>query len=403
VPKWPAPKLPSFAADVANLLQIARSAQTVHPPNVPGGALLPRLDSNDHRRVMNLATTFDGLSLVCPRCRHVDTAGRLVVHRLLAEGTRRAPVLGQLSDVLALVCSACRARYPVVQGVPIVLRSADAIDFEHAPPFDPTGTPATTWLAAVSGQNPGAPVARFLARLGRWAWASFRDWMDAEARGPFGAGPIHAVEVMAWLEALGEDALLPKAGIRGILGCGPGREAWESNRATLLVDAHLPSLLLARRLIEEGSVEVLLPRDATRWRTVRVTSPAPPSAPIALLCADVLDPPFSAGVLASVVASNVLDSVSDPALAFRQLAALTSGRLTVTSPFAWRPDVTPCAHWLESLATEAEVAAEDVLIELGHHSGLELLARKELLWTLRTTEREAVSYQSLGLAFRKLE
>jgi hypothetical protein len=104
-------------------------------------------------------------------------------------------------------------------------------------------------------------------------------------------------------------------------------------------------------------------------------------------------------VLTRTVAENLVDSVADPTLAFRQLAALTapSGSLVVTSPFAFREEVTPVERWLG----DARTSAADALVAIARGSRLRLEDRRELPFTLRAHDREAATYTSLGLAFRK--
>lgn len=347
-----------------------------------------------------MASPFSACALVCPRCRHVDGAGTLVVGDLVDQRTRAKAIPGELDASFALECTRCTASYPVVRGIPIVLPSPEALTLEHTPLGDLTEAPLETRLAALDGHAPASELVRSSARLGRWAMAHFRD--HAEARhgppSPFDAqdGAIHPVEVVAWLEALSPAS---DGDVLGVMGSGPGREAWESTCATLLVDAHLPSLLLSRRLAREGAVDVAVPRDPRSFRGVRISWPERPKADVAWVCADVHDPPFRAGAFTRTLAENLLDSVADPTLVFRQLGALTApgGPLVVTSPFAFREEVTPVERWLG----DARTSAPDALVALAEVSRLRLQARRELRFNLRAHDREAAAYASLGLAFRK--
>jgi|RhiMethySRZTD1v2_1073278.scaffolds.fasta_scaffold246100_3 uncharacterized protein YbaR (Trm112 family) len=351
---------------------------------------------------------FDDLRLICPRCRHVGADGTLVRHALACTSSDGPPaVLGRLDDVPALTCTrpTCAAAYPVIDGIPVIFRQPEAFDLSLSPPADLLSLPPRTLRAAVAGQPPGALPA-LLARLARHAWAGFHDWLGPEWAFEGLSTGVHPVELMAWLEGLGEPAACAD-GRRLVLGAALGREAWEvSTGATVLVDGHLSSLQAARRLIRDGTLRMVMPIDATRWGEVTLTAPRAPQVPIALLCCDVLDPPLEADGFASVIGANLVDSVSDPYVALGQSHALTApgGLLTLTSPFAWRGSVTERNRWLEALSPHAEASAEDVLLTLAGRKfdpPLTLVARREFVWALRASAREAVVFRSTGWCLAK--
>jgi hypothetical protein len=334
---------------------------------------------------------FSDLRLVCPRCRRLDQDGKLLVAELREASSHRRAVLGALGSARALECASpgCRARYPVVAGIPVIFRSPDACALDPAAWFGPSAPGTETLAAAVTGRDPASPLAQDVARVGRWAWAGFGDWVEP-------ACASHARDVARWLLELGQ----PRDGMLAALGCALGREAWEWPGPTLLVDAHLPSLLAARALLAEGRLDALLPEGGHDWRPLRLVAPRAPPERAGLLCADVLDPPFDAGALPQVLAPNLLDSVSNPWLLLQQLAASTAdgGWLAVTSPFAWRAEVTPRERWLSSLLPMTDRQA---LPSLAAGLGLRLVDERELSWSLWGSERESVAYRSACFAFRK--
>jgi hypothetical protein len=339
---------------------------------------------------MDSPGTLSSIRLVCPRCRRLDDQGRLLVSGLRDTSTDREAVLGSLEGSGALECASanCRARYPVVYGVPVIFRSPDGCALEEAPWFGPASLGAETLLAAITGRDPASPLAQGAARVGRWAQAAFGDWADE-------AGTSHVRDVMRWLSEVGD----PPEGVLASFGCAIGREAWEWQGPTVLVDAHLPSLLAARTLQVEGRLTAFLPGGGNVWRRLDVVAPGAPRAPAALVCADVLDPPFEAGSFANVLGLNLIDSVSDPWLAFQQLAAVRcdQGWLTVTSPFAWRAEVTPRERWLSSLLPMTD---QQALLSLATELGLEQMAHREMSWSLWVSDRESVHYRSTCLVFR---
>jgi hypothetical protein len=338
---------------------------------------------------MDPPAAFSGVRLVCPRCRRLDDQGRLVAHGLRDASRDREAVLGSLEGIGALECSSCRARYPVVYGVPVVFRSPDACALEQAPWFGPASLDADTLLAAVTQRDPASPLAQDVARVGRWAQAGFGDWADE-------AGGSHAREVVKWLRELGN----PADDMLASFGCAIGREAWEWQGPTVLVDAHLPSLLGARTLALEGRLSAFLPGGGNVWRRLDVVAPSAPPGPVALVCADVLDPPFDAGSFATVLGLNLIDSVSDPWLALQQLTAVTRERgwLGITSPFAWRAEATPRDRWLSSMLPMTD---QQALLSLGGELGLAQMAHREMSWSLWVSDRETVHYRSAGFVFRR--
>lgn len=95
-----------------------------------------------------------------------------------------------------------------------------------------------------------------------------------------------------------------------------------------------------------------------------------------------------------------IDSVSDPWLCLQQLAAATreTGWLTITSPFAWRAEVTPRERWLRSLMPLTD---QQALLSLAAELHLEQIADREMHWSLWVSERESVAYRSACLVFRR--
>src|SRR5690606_7933854 len=104
-----------------------------------------------------------------------------------------------------------------------------------------------------------------------------------------------------------------------------GREAWESDRPTMVIDAHLPSLLVGKRIAEEGGVTLPFPLDHDRWVLVDVEAPtSQPPQGHSWLCADICEPPLLPEIGAITIGANLLDSSQSPWHVLGQMAALTS-------------------------------------------------------------------------------
>lgn len=342
--------------------------------------------------------------LICPRCRHVTQDGRLHQAPLFTRAGELATLGTELASESALSChvEGCQARYPVLYGIPVLFRRPEALDLELSPPLDPSllgGSPTDAHErleALLQGQLPeGSALARLYSRLGRYALAAFSDVLAAdwlEERPPM----PHAVEVMGWLKTLGEAELCRQAP-RLVLGAALGREAWEGTGPTVLLDAHLPSLWAGKQLWEQGQLALPMVRRGRRWDWIHLKSPAHSALKATWICADVQDPPFEAGVFGSVVGLNLLDSVGDPLMAVGQADALTAptGMLTLSSPFAWRANLTPREKWLEP--EQGPEDAEQMLrrwVEQELAGKRSLLAQRCFRWGLRSAPREWVYYHS---------
>lgn len=376
---------------------------------------------------MNSAAATDSdlpLLLICPRCRQLNAEGRLECHAIVHPQSRQPAFPGpSLHSVSVLECSNlhCRARYPVVEGIPVIFRDPRALDLTLSPPVDVLSLGTERLLALADGQLPSSGLHTLLARLARYLRAGFGDWIE-EALGEstkVSAPAIHAVEVLAWMQSLGEAHHLSAAAqaiaaatfaevssdevpvLRASLGCALGREAFEVDSPTLLVDAHLTGLLVGQRLRRDGRLDAIAPISACQWAPLTVTVPLPARASVAYVCTDVLDPPFLAGAFGSVMALNLIDSVSDPVTAIGQAAALVAegGMLTLTSPFAWREEVTPPERWLERQGVPVGTRPETVLMSLleqNFPSSRKLKGRKAFPWTMQNFPHEQVLYRSIG-------
>ncbi len=211
--------------------------------------------------------------MVCPACR----------------GPHGAQGLDVVDDDV-LGC-ACEARYPVVDGIPLVFRDLDA------------------WLAsegveALRRHDLPSGVDRILTRGAGGSLARNAALVAAYAE-------PQACALRDWLARVG--ATLGGSILEVGSGCGAlGRSD------VVAVDHNL----------------ALLRRHPSRLR----------------LCADAGDPPFVAESFDAVVLANVLDSCADPALVLAQAQALVrpGGVLVVTCAFAFNESVTPRARWFDA-------------------------------------------------------
>lgn len=324
---------------------------------------------------------------MCPGCR-TRAGGRLDVRTLTAEG-----------DTLAC---ACGRRYPVVDGVPIVLADPAAyLRSEIAAVVERDLPPEVAALLAADGPD-DAPYPKLVEHLSIYLDAH---WGDRALPPPDGPGAGFAARAL--VGKLAERAAHP-VGRAVELGCSTGRIVGELARGAAQVaglDLQFAAVRRARRLLDGDRVDY--PRRAIgrhyRPAVAAAGDRGVPAARRLLVCGDALDPPLVPGIFDRVVALNLLDSVPSPRQLLSVLDGLCApgGEIIVSSPYAWQSSVLADAERLGGADPAADLAAR-----LADGTGLGARYRiedeAELPWTVRRDARTAVSYLIHYLRARKL-
>ncbi len=323
---------------------------------------------------------------ICPGCR-TATPERLDVRTLERQGE-------------LLVC-ACGRRYPIVDGVPIVLADPTAYLRDGV-----TGVVerdlAPTVAAELAASGPDdAPYPRLLEHLSTYLDAH---WGDRATPAPDGPGAGFALAPV--LTRLAERAAQPVA-LAVELGCSVGRATAAlavGAEHVVGVDLHHGALRRARRLLRGEALAYPRRMIGRQYLPASIAAGEPISDDrVTLLCADALDPPLVPGMYQRVVALNLLDSVSRPRGLLSVLDGLCApgGELIVTSPYAWTSAVMEDHERLGGLDPAA--ALTTIL-----RDGTDLRARyviedeDELPWTLRRDARSAATYCIHYVRARKL-
>lgn len=313
--------------------------------------------------------------LVCPGCRTLR-GDRLDVRTLDRRG-----------DVLACECG---RRYPVIDGVPLVMNDASAyVRSEIATIVERDLDPEVAALLAAGGPDE-APYPRLLEHLSIYLDAHWGDRAEPAPEPGFALAPF-----------LARIAALPRVGLAVELGCSVGRVLAElpAERA-VGIDMHAGALRRARRLLAGESLAYARREVGRHYSTA--TAAGQRAVGRELVCADALDPPLLPDVFDRVVALNVLDSVAQP----RQLLSVidglcrTGGEIVVSSPYAWQSSV---------LRDDERFGGADPAAALGAllTSGTGLRARyqiedeAEIAWTLRRDARSSVTYRCHYIRARK--
>lgn len=326
--------------------------------------------------------------VLCPGCR-VHHDGDLEV--------RTVERVGEL-----LVCE-CGRRYPIVDGVPILMADAGGYLRSEMASVVERDLSAEVQALLVAQLTDDAPYARLLEHVSIYMDAH---WGDRAEPPPEGAGPAFAA---AELAAKVRERASERVGLAIELGCSAGRIVAELGAGAdhvVGLDLHAGTLRRARRLLA-GETLVYNRRLAGRhYRAAAVSAGelAVPDDRVTWICGDALDPPLLPNQYDRVVAFNVLDSVRQPRQLLGVLDGLCAhgGELLISSPYAWQSDVVE-----EGGRIGGDDPARDVaeLFQRGEDlsAPYAIEDEAELGWTLRKDARSAVSYRVHYLRLRKGE
>jgi len=329
----------------------------------------------------------------CPTCR--ARSGSAVPLQLAAwHGT------GDGQGILECQAADCRTRFPVIDGVPVLV--ADLPRFLNE---------AGVYL--LSREDLWAPVADLFGSLvppGSWFDAT-RQHLSGYVRdhwGGFDDGDRDApLPGQAW--GLARSALALAGTVSGPvveLGAAAGgvtralAEALDTN--VLGLDLSAPLARFAARALRGGTLHYPLRLSGTAYAEREITVPSPLRGSSDIWIADALVPPLAPQCAGLVVALNLLDCVSDPTALLRAAASLLrpGGQLLLCTPFDWSTAATPAEGWVGArcLAT----AAPDLALWAEGVSGLGVVARSgEHGWEVRVHARATMHYRAELLVLRR--
>jgi SAM-dependent methyltransferase/uncharacterized protein YbaR (Trm112 family) len=325
--------------------------------------------------------------LVCPGCR-TRTADRIDVRTLSPSGD-------------LLVCE-CGRRYPVIDGVPLVLAEPAAyLRAEPATIVERDLAPDVVALLVAEGPD-DAPYPRLVEHLSIYLDAHWGDRAEPPPDGP-GAG----FGMRAIVDKIAERAA-HRVGLAVELGCSTGRiiaELAAGADHVAGIELSFGAIRRARRLLD--GERVAYPRRMIGRRYLAASTAAGdravPAARRMLVCGDALDPPLVPGMFDRVVALNLLDSVPHP----RQLLSVIDGlcrpggEVILSSPYTWQSAVMADAERLGGLDPARDLAAI-FRGGVGLGARYEIEEEAELPWALRRDARSAASYAIHYLRARKM-
>ncbi|HET7505149.1 MAG TPA: methyltransferase domain-containing protein [Kofleriaceae bacterium] len=327
------------------------------------------------------------LLLVCPGCR-TRTADRIDVRTLSPAG-----------EVLACECG---RRYPVVDGVPIVMADPSSYLRAEIATVVERELPAEVVELLIADGPDDAPYPRMVEHLSIYLDAHWGDRAEPPPDGPGAGFAAHAVAARI------AERAAHRVGLAVELGCSTGRIVAELAAGADQVaglDLHFGAVRRARRLLDGERVAYPRRMIGRRYAPASVAAGdrSVPAARRRLVCADALDPPLIPGVFDRVVALNLLDSVASP----RQLLSVVDGlcapggEVILSSPYAWQSSVMADAERLGGLDPARDLAA---LLQSGTGLGARyhIEDEAELPWTLRRDARSCATYSIHYLRARKM-
>lgn len=260
----------------------------------------------------------------------------------------------------ALVCE-CGQRYPIVDGVPLVV--SDPAALTDAPPSPTLDEHVSIYMDNHWGDHADPPV------------------------------PLGLIELLGRLPTT-------RVPLAVDLGCSAGRVASvlaASADRVVAVDLQLGTLRHTRRLLAGEPTQYRRRRTGAHYDPVSV--PAQPAPNVTVLCADALDPPLVPRWFDRVVALNLLDSVASPHQLLAVLDGLCApgGEVIVACPYQWQEDIVHADHWFGP--DPAAELHERITTSLSRPYTIEDEA--DVDWTLRRDARHRVTYRTHYLRARK--
>jgi uncharacterized protein YbaR (Trm112 family)/SAM-dependent methyltransferase len=325
--------------------------------------------------------------LVCPGCRTLGDEGLSV------------RTLDRLGEVLRC---ACGRRYPIVDGIPIVM--ADPTGYlvnEMAAVVERDLSPEVAALLAETGPD-DAPYARMLEHLSIYLDAHWGDRAQPPPDGP--TSPLAATALAE--RVAGRRAHRVEAAVE--LGCSVGRIVAELAAGAdhvVGIDLQFGAVRRARRLVAGEALPYCRRLVGRHYlaATAQAGELSVPAERVTWLCGDVLNPPLVPQQYQRVVAFNVLDSVKRPRQLLSVIDALCElgGEILLSSPYAWQSGVVD-----EDARLGGVDPAADLIALLRSGEGLsgryDLEDQAQLPWTLRKDARSAVTYAVHYLRARKI-
>jgi SAM-dependent methyltransferase/uncharacterized protein YbaR (Trm112 family) len=336
---------------------------------------------------------LEAIRPICPRCR----AGSIELRQAVREEARDV-----IEGLLACGAPACRQEYPIVDGIPILVRDLSTMVASQLVGIlgrSDLSEPVLGLIAELAGAS--GPIDATRQHVSTYASSH---WDDLDRSAP-GRGPAPLVAIVdRGLERLAA------AGVRAAgpvldVGCSAGRAtfhlAGRTDGLVLGVDLSFSMLRVARAALAHGRVRYRRRLAGLAYEERSFDIALPGRERVDFWCVDALALPFREASFGLAASLNLLDCVAAPLDHLRSMSEVVQpgGAVLLSTPFDWSPNATPAEAWLGARSSRGPWRGEDVLRALlsGDHPsavpGLRLLDEvRGLEWPLRLHARHTASY-----------
>lgn len=355
---------------------------------------------------------FAALQPVCLLCRGQGVETPLELNSVWLEDGEHV-----IEGVLQCRDAACRREYPIVDGIPILVRDVRAYVQTHLMAIQQRRSLAAP-LESLLGDccGPDSPFNTQRQHLSTYGASHWGDLWQHPEEDPLTAGEAEAAASLLDLSAAcrrlaGE---LP-AGPRLDIGCALGRTSFELAASTeasaeaddlvLGIDLHFAMLRPAARLLRGEGITLPCRRTGVVYgpRSCHLAAEhlQRGAERLDFWACDGLDLPFGEETFAAIGALNVLDCLASPIDGLRQMgrALHPAGRLWMCSPYDWSSGATPFEGWLGGHSDRgldgglSERRLRALLAEPSLGLGLEIASYgADLPWRLRLHDRSTMDY-----------
>ncbi|MCB9464387.1 MAG: methyltransferase domain-containing protein [Candidatus Eisenbacteria bacterium] len=341
---------------------------------------------------------FEELQPVCPSCKMHG----LGMFELEVGWVGRETVDGIAEGGLYCTNPECRAEFPIIDGLPVIVPDARAFLADNVFQFlirDDLDGRIEALLGECSG--PGSAYDTIRVQIGSYAWDHYAE----------GSGSLR--RAFHELEALAPD---PPTGPVLEIGCSVGGLTLEagarSDDLVLGIDLNVPMIRIAKRALDTGVARFPVRKSGLVYDHREVPHPYGPCDNVDFWIADAHVLPFRGDRFARSLALNVLDSTMSPLDVLRSLVEVTrpGGLLYLTTPYDWSGAVTPPEAWLGGHSPRAPGGGDpawvlrSLLTPGAHPASLESTSivgeRDSLPWTVRMHERSRSEYAMHGVVVR---
>ena len=291
---------------------------------------------------------MDQMEFICPRCR------RAAAERNIQSPLKIGRIFSRDGDFILegfLACSNhdCGYLYPILEGVPIILRSLEGWWCSEGAKLSCVNSAAPEMREYFSSLNSGGPSSHAERGL-LSSYMGLHYGATCEVPVPLGewADPRCFWETVVEIARPEAEA---QYGRSLDLGCSVGRYTFELARfSALAVGLDLNFRLVSSAAEFHRTKRLCYERkEHGHWFEEVQASYSPPDN-VLFLVADALDPPFSAESFDLVAGLNLIENVRIPLILIGQMDALlqSDGVLILGSPYEWRADICEPAEWLEN-------------------------------------------------------